>query len=472
MSPSPPAETTQAAETVFTIILNYHTLLKPAAGSRAQPKDKVESKVKEIKVSLSIDGDSYTAFLLQILQKHNESKYTVTDKKRYPFKYSFLTSKKNHNDTVDVDNESDWVDFVGALIDREAPKVTIIINMDDVIKVWNNLRMHGSDNEGDEDNEETIGKTYMSASDKELARIRIKLEKKWPNQDDAGFSFIPSNGGPCIPLMPFLIKEWARAIYDGEATIYEHPNTQSFDPANLHASLHPSRRAAAAPASTPVNQISDLASILNAVTGLIGATRPAPKTPSPRMMSSELPLALSPSHPSPSQLSRYLDHAARELGVQNATQYQYALENEHYGPDILPTVLDEDLVHLGIPKGDIIRFKNGSTGWYNSARSKRKHDGLEAPGVLPMSHRSSPGAVGMEGRSDTLEEQYNWMHSVSYEEQYADGGARRFHGPPMIAGESNEVDGNLHYFNNAMCNWLPIPLGYTVLIADDVLMPL
>lgn len=91
--PSPPCkDLVQASEATFTIILNYHALTKPKLGLCAQPKDKINIKV-EIKKALSVNSNSYTFFLILILQKHNVLKYTVTDHKCYSFDYSFIITK-------------------------------------------------------------------------------------------------------------------------------------------------------------------------------------------------------------------------------------------------------------------------------------------------------------------------------------------------------------------------------------------
>ncbi|GBE87185.1 hypothetical protein SCP_1004320 [Sparassis crispa] len=118
----------------------------------------------------------------------------------------------------------DWQDFVKHLIERDAPKVVIIINMNDVIKTWNNSASRRSDDEGENDDEEAASKTSMSDLDWELACIRLILEAKWVNHhtvnaDSNSYTYIPSDGSACYSLTPFLMKEWCRAIYDGQTTM-------------------------------------------------------------------------------------------------------------------------------------------------------------------------------------------------------------------------------------------------------------
>ena len=47
--------------------------------------------------------------------------------------------------------------------------------------------------------------------DREMARFRIKIEKKWGNEHDGTFSYIHTDGTK-LPLTPLMIKEWAPAL--------------------------------------------------------------------------------------------------------------------------------------------------------------------------------------------------------------------------------------------------------------------
>lgn len=48
--------------------------------------------------------------------------------------------------------------------------------------------------------------------DYELARFRVLLEKKHANDHDAGYTYIDPVTATSIPLTPFMMKEWARAM--------------------------------------------------------------------------------------------------------------------------------------------------------------------------------------------------------------------------------------------------------------------
>ena len=79
----------------------------------------------------------------------------------------------------------------------------------------------------------------------------------------------------------------------------------------------------------------------------------------------------SPPKNTPSKLLRYLQHAEKHLGVQNAVTYEDSLAREGYGPDILPEVDNKALVECGLTPGDAIRLKHGARDWWNGPEAKR-----------------------------------------------------------------------------------------------------
>jgi hypothetical protein len=51
----------------------------------------------------------------------------------------------------------------------------------------------------------------LSKEEYALAKERTKLEKKYQNDHDGGYTYIDATG-VSIPLTPFMMKEWARAL--------------------------------------------------------------------------------------------------------------------------------------------------------------------------------------------------------------------------------------------------------------------
>lgn len=52
----------------------------------------------------------------------------------------------------------------------------------------------------------------LTKIDSELARLRCLLEKKYSNDYDAGYTYIDPVTSDSVPLTPFMMKEWARAM--------------------------------------------------------------------------------------------------------------------------------------------------------------------------------------------------------------------------------------------------------------------
>ncbi|KAF8836892.1 hypothetical protein BDN67DRAFT_867343, partial [Paxillus ammoniavirescens] len=80
----------------------------------------------------------------------------------------------------------------------------------------------------------------------------------------------------------------------------------------------------------------------------------------------------SPIMQTPSQLSRFLKHAEKHLGVFNATAFKGTLQLQDIDPDILSDVSDQTLQDIGMSMGDIIRLKKGSATWWNGPDAKWK----------------------------------------------------------------------------------------------------
>ncbi|KAF9219007.1 hypothetical protein BS17DRAFT_718806, partial [Gyrodon lividus] len=72
---------------------------------------------------------------------------------------------------------------------------------------------------------------------------------------------------------------------------------------------------------------------------------------------------LSPIMWTPTQLSCFLKHAEKHLGISNTTTFEAALQLQGIGPDILSDVSDQTLQDIGMSTGDIIRLKKGSATW-------------------------------------------------------------------------------------------------------------
>ena len=320
--------------------------------------------------------------------------------------------------------------------------------------------------------------------------MRGILEKKYGNDHDAGYTYIDSATGDSVPLTPFMMKEWARAMvsaasesycillivislhrsqYDGITSSNSPPHTQTFDPINRRSSVISSRPCRPATStSTPnhvpsssddstftamIPSISQILSSFVSIAQTRSSHESAPTTPTHSRIDTQDPTAstvLSPVTNTPSKLSRFLKYAESHLGVPNARLYERCLEESGYGPDILHLVTDGDLKDIGIKPGDVIRLKQHSLQWLNSSASKRKQG----------DHTSSPPSTPPNKK-------------VRFEKRFHDGGLARLYGPRIRRLDGNEGDMperlpyDWFYFCEAHDDWVSIPPGCVPVLEND-----
>lgn len=115
-----------------------------------------------------------------------------------------------------------------------------------------------------------------------------------------------------------------------------------------------------------------------------------------------------------------------------------------FGPDILHLVEDGVLKDVGFTPGDVIRLKQNSQQWWNSADAKRKR----------VSHTPSPVQSTPPNKR------------VTFEKRYHAGGSYKLYGPKMIEGDLlPDADFDWYYFCKARDTMVPLPFGY-VPVAD------
>jgi len=66
------------------------------------------------------------------------------------------------------------------------------------------------ENDGNADDEGINDTNGLTELERELARFRRLLEKKYANDHDAGYTFVACDG-MVLPLTPLMMKEWSRA---------------------------------------------------------------------------------------------------------------------------------------------------------------------------------------------------------------------------------------------------------------------
>lgn len=338
-----------------------------------------------------------------------------------------------------------------------------------------------------------------------------KLESVHAN-GEGGLTFVPSKRklpGEPYRLSAAQISRWidflVRAFdascefcedsygvqHDGTATIYEPPNDGDlFSPLFHDTILHPERRAAAAatagipsplqPPSGPSPAQSDLAHLSNIVTMIFDArtgtssdvaqsnspsgnhSSTSPSTP-PRETRPLPALPTSPVRPTPTKIPRFLKYAETELGIPNATCLQFSMEAHAYGPDILDSVADAELMsELKIKRGDVLRLKRGAPVWWNGPLAKRPRVDVE------VAEGEGSGGASARGSPDGRQED---MMKVRFERRWADG-AQRLYGPRIVKwdGPTPERDYEDWYFSEEADDWLKVPEGYIPEFCSDYLL--
>ncbi|KAJ8519665.1 hypothetical protein ONZ45_g3387 [Pleurotus djamor] len=430
-------------------------------GKNGKTQDKKIIKKKKLEHLFNGTLASYVAFLNAIVQTHGEDKYTFTAARRYGFKV-LVPPDKAQNKATDVENHPEWIRFVKNLHQNRPNGIQVYADMDDIQAGFHSADTSsaaGSANGEGAALGTTSGGLDSSETERSIARFRGLLEREYGNSNDSSYTY--NDNGISFPLTPFMMTTWARYMHDGKATIKAYPNLPLFDIANRQIALTPGRPPTlstpakpSASAPPPTSDIGHLATILTTLLPSIQHPSTPSRTsishsPAPETQESDPdhPPDLSPLQNTPSKLRRFLKHAETKLGVPKALEYEFALDRDKYGPDILDTVPDNDLVSIGIPRGDVIRLKRGSTAWWKSGEArKRPNDDLEGSDqVQPPPKR------------------------ILFEERFHAGGGSTFSGTGMEPSESldeDESQSTFWYMCKSIDDWLPVPRGY-VPIRDD-----
>ncbi|KAJ7049322.1 hypothetical protein C8F01DRAFT_1002497 [Mycena amicta] len=416
----------------LTIQLTHYTIV-PATGPKGKPKEVKGNKTKEMTHLFTATEESYKNLLKNILLKTGET--TLAEKSLIYSFQALVPPARAVKDALDIDNFQDYCELATKLIKAPRLKITTLVDMKKVEAgasqaVVNSSRQPGTIH--DPNGGGTDG--GISALDGEIARITLKLQKKWGNDHDKSYTYVGRDES--FPLTPLMMRDWAIAIYDGLATINEPPNTSSFDPAKRKIALHPSRAHLNQP-TAPVTGTSELAHVASIITGLSSFLgKRDPVTPSRSNHYADPSADMSPPTNTPSKLHSYLLHAKAKLGVPDALKYERDLTREGYGPDILHQVEDSKLAGLGIRMGDVIRLKNGAQRWWNGPDAKKR--------PRADSETSAPP-----------------RKMIAFEHRFPEGGGTRFQGPRIDPGDSNTRDLSTFYLCETSHQWLPIPRGYT-----------
>ncbi|KAJ7606532.1 hypothetical protein FB45DRAFT_1068431 [Roridomyces roridus] len=412
-------------------IITFHTVTATPTAS-----------TKEFTYVFENTSDNYIPFLKLILSTHGEQRYRIGTRFTFSIKAQLPSVKKG--EALDIDTEEEYKALVKAILTGLPAKLTVYVDQGEIQKKWKQRK----DLDEDSDNEDIDGEdpslndsNGLSELDRALARFREILEKRWQNDHDAGYMYIDPDTGTSYPLTPQMMKEWSRAMYNGESNQNAPPeHLVMFNTAHRKTALHPSRIAAGVNQPAPTSDLGHLASILTTVLGHAGlAPKPAPavEVPATPARTAHHASPASPALPTPSKLPRFLEYASRELGVPNARQFEFAMNENGYGPDILHRLEDRDLTDLGMTKGDAMRLKAGAAAWWEGPHAKRKRASSDV--------RAGGGFPG----------------SRCHDE----GGAERFYGPRIVNGYG---EANIFYRCPIQNKFVLVPLGYRATTEEEI----
>ncbi|KAK0432171.1 hypothetical protein EV421DRAFT_1509856 [Armillaria borealis] len=422
--------------------------------------EKKDLKVKELSFTFSATQDNYVDLLNTILNKYGITNRKATSKKVFRIKIQIPPAKQA--EACDIEDFSEYQEATSEIIEQKSHRNHIVfVDMKDIEKSLK--KRNASNNNEESDDEEEEGPGYDEDDDdangetkRALGRFRIILERRWKNDHDGGFTFIDPLTGGSMALTPQAMKEWARAMYDGNAKVSEPPCTQTFDPLYRQSSItpHGNRGRSVSNAQTERSLDSDnnnnnsltvLSNVLNTITTIArGSSTLSPKARSPIVSPATPPVN------TPTKLRRFLTHAEEKLGVTNARAYEEQLSQEGLGPDILDSVDSQDLRRMGFTTGDVIRLKKGAPLWWNGPEAKRK---ATDNGITP-----SAGPP---------------MKKVRFEKRYLDGsGACTLFGPRLERVDDpldlpENPDYAWFYLCEARNAFVPVPDGFTPVIDGE-----
>ncbi|KAJ7022363.1 hypothetical protein C8F04DRAFT_1049070 [Mycena alexandri] len=450
VSSEPESETSYKTKVITTVT---HYIVVPVQGglsgakNKAKPKEKKETKTKEFQYLFEASADNYVDFLKTILAKHGEERYNITAKMVYDMKVQLSGTKKG--EALDVDSVEEYKELVtDHIIANRTPKLTVFVDMGEIERKWRHKKgtNEGSDNEDVNGDDPGLYMNGLSELDRSLARFRGILEKKWQNDHDAGYTYINPDTGESHPLTPQMMKEWTRAmVLADQGTPPSHLNL--FNPANRQRALHPMRIAAGVnqPGGSGLSDIAHLAGILTTLVGARSTSQeqPPPRTPTKQIVNES---TSGPVIPTPSKLPRFLAYASSTLGIPSAPSFESPLRRQAFGPDILHLVGDDELMEMGMRKGDVIRLKAGAQPWWNGAEArKRTHSQIDNQTASSSGSIRSPDPATPPSKK------------VAFERRYVDGGAERFYGPRIVTGGGER---NIYYRCPVRLEFVPVPLGY------------
>ncbi|KAI9437879.1 hypothetical protein BJY52DRAFT_1207063 [Lactarius psammicola] len=410
---SPSSDSFDDPNNQFEVIarVTFHsTRSSTVKGKKAKTTTTKETRAKDFGYAFDPTMENYLTFLQTILEKHHLSQYTVSGQAVFLCKVQVPPSSKS--DASYIVNFDEYKRLATKIIKRQPTRpITVFVDMPAVEKVFS---------------KNSLGLTKV---DFELARFRRMLEKKYATDHDGTYSYIDATTATSIPLTPFMMKEWARAMYDGVTTVNDPPRMAPFDPANRRSTLVPRNRAQSFTSTS--SSVAAEVSALSAVSSIISS-----------IMS----------------LCRFLQ-AAESNGIPGVLSHLSSLSQKGYGPDIMHLVDVSELVDVGMPPSDAIRLKDYASRWWTEEHrrvAKRPHNTDAAPVPAPL-----PTAITTPSNK-----------RMCFEKCFNDGGGMMVFGPGVISGNCEDKDYTWWVYPKDLKMYVQLPTDKVPVFADNSPAPL
>ncbi|KIK73595.1 hypothetical protein PAXRUDRAFT_178013 [Paxillus rubicundulus Ve08.2h10] len=133
----------------FTVALTVYSTLKQSKGKSTTKWQEKPVKTKEMLFPLN--ENNYVEFLESVLEKHSQTKYRVSCKQRFSFKFTMPKTKSQcMSEAMDVDNESDYKEMVQKIYNTASDPSAATKFSVDMKHVEKLPSHHANDHSGDE----------------------------------------------------------------------------------------------------------------------------------------------------------------------------------------------------------------------------------------------------------------------------------------------------------------------------------
>lgn len=174
-----------------------------------------------------------------------------------------------------------------------------------------------------------------------------------------------------------------------------------------------------------------------------------------------MPAPHSPIINTPSKLRRFLDDLKKK-GFTNAPDFQYRLESEGFGPDILEHIEKAELVALGISSGNAIRMKVAAPKWWAEEGKRLSKRHRTSPSSKPEARLQNTDTMAL-GTQDCFPED----RRIRFEKKFVDGGGASYYSSGFRKGcLCEDLDYTWAYYSAEVGDTVPVPDGYVPILAE------